>query len=188
MKACALALVTLACVALAAPAYADDGWGAGVEVMADEEMGDLRGGLAVAPGLEVNFGAVITTYVNGAPALTTNLTWTDTGQLVSETLGQAGESINNLTPEQRSELGLGGLENAGGVVIADADGVTALVHNITDGALQNIIVNTATGRDLRQDVDLTLTLPGFEAVQDSLLLERIGIRLSEDWRDVAFGQ
>lgn len=186
MHARALLALTLAFAALAAPAYADDGWGAGVEVMADEEMGELRGGLAVAPGLEVNFGAVITTYVNGSPALTTNLTWTDTGQMVSDTIGAIGQSLSDLTPEQRAALAIDGLEGANGVVINDAEGVTALVHNITDGALQNIIVNTATGRDLRQEVDLTLTLPGFEAIQQDLLLERIGLRLDADMRGVVF--
>ncbi|HRP12603.1 MAG TPA: hypothetical protein PLK37_16380, partial [Terricaulis sp.] len=140
------------------------------------------GGLAVAPGLEVNFGAVITTYVNGAPALATTLTWSDNSQLVEQTIGALGQSLDALSPEQRAQLGLSGLGDAGGVVIADADGVTALVHNVTDGALQNIIVNTATGRSLSQEVDVTLTLPGFEAVQGALLLERIGIRLDEDMR------
>lgn len=180
MKARALFALTLALTAFAAPARAEDGWGADVEVMSEADMGELRGGLAVAPGLEVNFGAVITTYVNGAPALTTNLTWTDTGQFVEQTIGAIGQSLDDLTPEQRTELGLDGLGDANGVVINDAAGVTALVHNVTEGALQNIIVNTATGRDLRQDVDLTLTLPGFEALQASMLLERIGIRLQDD--------
>ena len=64
---------------------------------------------------------------------------------------------------------------------ADAfQGVTALVHNITDGALQNIIINNATGRDLAQEIDVTLTLPGFELIQESLLVESFGIRLTDD--------
>jgi len=181
------ALATLALFALTPPAFADAGWGADVEVMSGEEMGELRGGLAVAPGLEVNFGAVITTYVNGAPALATTLTWSDTAQFVEQTIGQIGQSLDTLTPEQRAQLGLESLGEAGGVVIADAEGVTALVHNVTDGALQNIIVNTAAGRDLRQEIDLTLTLPGFEAVQETLLLERIGIRLDADMRGATIG-
>jgi len=180
-----MAAVSLA--ALALPAHADTGWGEGIEVMAAEDLGALRGGLAITPNLQINFGAVITTYVNGTPALSTNLTWTDAGQIVEQTIGNLGERIDALTPTQREELGIGGMENAGGVVIADAEGVTALVHNITEGALQNIILNTATGRDLRQEVDVTVELPGFSAVQDSLMLERIGIRIDEDLRSVQFG-
>ena len=180
-------LASVICCATPASAFADAPWGADIEVMDASEMGELRGGLAVAPGLEVNFGAVITTYVNGTPALTTNLTWTDTGQFVEQTIGEVGQSLDSLTSEQRAELGLDGMENNGGIVIADADGVTALVHNVTEGALQNIIINTAAGRDLHQEVDVTLTLPGFETMQDALLLERIGIRLGADLDNVIIG-
>jgi hypothetical protein len=184
----ALPLFLAACIALIAqPAFAHDSWDEGVELISESEMDALRGGFAVGSGIEIQFGAQITTLVNGVPALTTNLTWSNTGQLVSDTIGQIGQSIEHLTSEQRAELGLDGLESAGGVVIEDADGVTALVHNITQGALQNIIVNSATGRDLRQEIDLTLTLPGFEAVQQSLQLERIGIRLDADLRGVIIG-
>lgn len=130
---------------------------------------------------------MITTYVNGAPALTTNLTWTDTGKLMEQTIGAIGQSLDTLTPEQRSQLGIDALGNASGVVINDSDGVTALVHNVTNGTLQNIILNTASGHDLRQEVNLTLTLPGFEHVQAGLLLERIDIRLHEDLRGAGLG-
>ena len=179
----------LAAALLAAPAgaRADSFWGDDVELMADEELGAYRGGIAIAPGLDVNFGVEVTTYVNGAPALTTTLTWNESGQFVAQTMGDIGQQIDELTPEQRAALGLEGLAGAGGVVISDADGVTALAHNVTDGALQNIIVNTATGRDLRQEVDVTLELPGFEAVQDSFNLERFGFRLSDDMSGIHIG-
>jgi len=175
-------LLASAIWALALPASAEAPWGGEVEVMSDAEMGELRGGIAIAPNLEIQFGAVVTTYVNGAPALTTNLTWTDAGQLAQETIAAAGQQLSELTQDQRAAMGLSGLGDANGVVIADEAGVTALVHNVTNGAMQNIILNTASGRDLHQDIDVTLTLPGFEMVQAGLLLERIGIRLNEDMR------
>lgn len=166
-------------VALATPAHAEDAWGDGVEVMADDEMHGLRGGIRVN-GIEIGFGAVVTTYVNNMPVLSTQLTLTDAGAMVSETLGNVGQQLSDLSTDQLDALGLGGLENAGGVVIDDEAGVTALVHNVTDGALQNIIINNATGRDLRQDIDVTLTLPGFEMIQNSLFGERMGIRLGDE--------
>lgn len=179
-----LLLSAVAVLALASPAHAFD-WD-DAEVMADEEMSDLRGGISITPQLEINFGATITTFVNGAPALSTQLTWTNAGQFIEQTVGEIGQRIEDLTPEARTALGVDGLENAGGVVIDDAEGVTALVHNVTEGALQNIILNTATGRDLRQEIDVTLTLPGFEAIQDSIILERLGIHLVDDM-SVRFG-
>jgi hypothetical protein len=179
---CAAALV-----GLSAPAYAnDDGWGEGIEVIDETEMQDLRGGVRIA-GVDIEFGAIITTALNGVPVLTTQLTWTDAGAVVEQTMADVGESLSEMSPEELEALGLNGLEGAGGVVIDDEDGLTALVHNVADGALQNIIVNTATGRDVTQDIDVTLTLPGFDFIQSSLILERFGMRLEDDLRGVLVG-
>jgi len=179
-------LSAVAFASLSGPAWANDSvWGDGVEVMADEDMARHRGGFDIG-GLQINFGAVVTTYVNGVPALTTTLTWTDVGTIVEQTVGDVGANINSLTPAELEALGLNGLESAGGIVIDDADGVTALVHNITEGTLQNIIVNSATGRDLSQEIDVTLELPGFELVQQQLLLERFGLQITDDMRGVIF--
>jgi len=179
----ALVLITSAAsVALSAPAYADESWGEGVEVLQDAEMQDLRGGLAVG-GITFDFGAVVTTLVNGMPVVTTQLTITDAGTIVDQTIANVGENIQDMTEDQRNALGLGGLDNAAGVVIQDESGVTALVHNVTNGALQNIIVNTATGRDLAQNIDVTLDLPGFEAIQNSLTTELFAMRTIADLSD-----
>lgn len=172
--------------AACAPAHADDAWGDGIEVMADDEMSDLRGGIAIG-GIEMGLGATITSTVNGTPVLTTTFTWTDAGAVMEQVLSGVGKDIKDLSPEQRDALGLAGLEDAGGIVIEDEDGITAFVHNVTDGALQNIIVNTATGRELGQDVDVTLTLPGFEFVQSELMTERFGMRIADDFSTVIIG-
>lgn len=164
---------------LAAPAWADESWGDGIEVMSADDMDAHRGGFEIG-GLNINFGATVTTLVNGIPALVTTLTWTDVGAMVEETVGEVGQNIADMTPEQLTALGLDGLENAGGVLIEDESGVTALVHNITEGSLQNIIINNATGRDLAQQIDVTLTLPGFEFIQGQLVAERFGINLTDD--------
>jgi hypothetical protein len=177
------AILLAACMlaALVAPANAAEAanWGDDVQVMQDEELGDMRGGFAVG-GYDINFGAVVTTYVDGTPALSTNVTWTDAGAIVNQTITTAGQDIASLTQAQRNALGIGGLDNASGVVITDASGVTALVHNLAEGALQNILVNTASGRDIAQSVDVTLSLSGFDAIQANLELQRIGLRLSDD--------
>jgi hypothetical protein len=180
----AVPLLAAIAAAFAAPAAAGElDWGGDIEVMAEAEMNELRGGFEV-PGtnVNINFGAVVTTYVNGSPALTTNVTWTDAGAIVDQTMANVGRSLDQLSPEGRTALGLDGLDGAGGLVIEDEAGLTALVHNVTDGALQNIIINSATGRDLRQDVELTLELPGFDVIQDALTTERFGIRLGDDMR------
>lgn len=167
--------------ALSTPAFADEGWGQDVEVMSADDMDAHRGGFEIGR-LNFNFGATVTTLVNGVPALVTNLTWTDVGAFVNRTVGQVGRNISDMTPEQLNAMGLNGLNGLGGVVIEDEAGVTALVHNVTDGSLQNIIINNATGRDLAQQIDVTLTLPGFELIQSELTTEIFGMHLNDDLR------
>jgi hypothetical protein len=169
-----------------APARADEGWDDDIEVMQDEEMADQRGGFRIG-GFEFNFGAVITSTIDGVPVLTTTIMWTDAGAIIQRTLAGLGQNLDDLTPEQRSALGLDGLEGAGGLLVEGTDGVTALVHNVTDGSLQNIIVNTATGRDISQDIDVRLELPNFEFVQQQLMTERFGIRIGDDLNTVSIG-
>lgn len=185
----AMLFTAAAFTALATPAYADDSaWSDGIEVMADDEMGEMRGGFAIG-NLNINFGATVTTILNGIPVLTSTLTITDTGAIVNQTIADVGSSIDDMSTEQLDALGLGGLgEDAAGIVIEDESGVTALVHNVTEGALQNIIVNTATGRDIAQDIEITLDLPGFDFIQGELSLERFGFRLQDDMMGVAFGR
>ncbi len=179
-------LTAIAFATLTSPALAsEDAWGGDIEVMADGEMDDLRGGFEI-PGtsITVNFGAVVTTVLNGTPVLTTNVTWTDAGAIVDQTMANVGTSLSEMPAEAKEALGLDGLENADGLVIQDEAGVTAIVHNVAESSIQNIIVNTATGRDIEQDIDITLELPGFEAIQGALMTERFGIYLTDDMRGV----
>lgn len=170
-----------ALLALSTPAYAADGaWGNDIEIIPDTEMKDLRGGIGI-PGMpNINFAIVITTLMNGTPVVTTNLTVDETGAMLQQTVGNIGENIADLSDDALGQLGLAGLRNAVGVIINDDAGVTALVHNITDGSLQNIIVNRADGRDLAQNIDVTLDMPGFDAVQRSFLDERFGIHITDE--------
>ena len=178
-----------ACVlsALSAPAYAStDDWGGDIEVMDDAEMDDLRGGFNVG-GIEIGFGAVVTSTLNGVPVMTTQLTVTDAGSIVEQTMQNAGQTLGSLTSEQLAALGLAAFEGMSGIVINGEGGITAFVHNITDGTLQNILVNTASGQDIEQDVDITLTLPGFEAIQNGFAMERFGMLIGDDLQSVAIG-
>lgn len=177
----------MAVFSLATPAHAEDAWGDDVQVMTDDEMAAERGGIRLPNGVDVGFGAIVTTYANGLPVLQTLLTWSDAGPALASSIGSFGRSIDSMSPEERTALGLEGLQGLSGVVIADADGVTAVAHNVTDGALQNIILNTASGRDLVQTVDVTLTLPKFELAQGAMRADLAGLRVAADLRDQLAG-
>jgi hypothetical protein len=182
-----LLFATCALGALSGSALAaSDDWGEGIEVIDDADMDDLRGGFTVG-GIEIGFGAVVTSTLNGVPVLTTQITVTDTGEVVEEILNIVGQNLADLTPEELAALGLEGVDGAAGVIVASESGVTAFVHNMANGSLQNILVNTATGQDIAQDIDVTLTLPGFEYIQSQLSLEQFGMRLSDDLQNVAIG-
>lgn len=178
-----LGFATLALSALSAPAHA---WEDGVEVMDDAEMNDLRGGINIA-GIEIGFGATVTSTLDGVPVLTTQFTLTDAGSILRQTLLAAGADISALTPEQRSALGLNGLDGLDGIVIEGEGGGTAFIHNLTSGALQNIVVNTADGREITQTIDISLQLPNFDLVQQSMMLEHFGMQISEDLQSMSFG-
>ena len=111
MNARLLLLCGVFMAALAAPAWADDGWGDGIEVMSAEDLDAHRGGFEIA-GLNINFGATITTLVNGVPALTTVLTWTDVGAFVQETVGsigqhrQIGGKLARVQPDAADKVGI----------------------------------------------------------------------------------
>jgi hypothetical protein len=186
MRPCALLLATVAFAALATPAWADDNvWGEGVEIMSDADMNDHRGGFEVA-GINVNFGATITTFVDGIPALTTTLTWTDAGAVIEDTVGSLPQNATSLTAGQLIGIGIDPTSDAAGIIIDDETGATEIVHNVSDGTLQNIIINTASGLDITQAIDVNLELPGFEMVQADLIVERFGIRLADDLQSVIF--
>ena len=130
---------------------------------------------------------MVTTYVNGVPVLTTTLTWTDAGAIVEETIGALGQNVAEL-----SRRAAGGARRRDGRKSRAASSSTtrpASPRSFTTSpkaSLQNIIINNASGRDLMQEIDVTLELPGFEAVQSGLFVEHFGFQISDDMRGIMF--
>jgi len=75
-----------------------------------------------------------------------------------------------LTPEgpQVTRIGVGG------------NGGANYVHHVADGSLLNIVTNTDSDRLIRQETDITLTLPGFEQVQANMAKDLFGLHLGDD--------
>ncbi len=148
--------------------------------LSDAELADMRGGFLTAGGVVFDFGAIVRTYVNGALALETRLTWTPAGPVTEQTTG----SLPGWTPivsDQVGALDLTGLPaGASGLVLNDENGTTALIHNVMNGQLQNMVLNAADGRDIRQDMQVMLTLPNFEDMQRDYSFDRIGTQISQD--------
>ena len=141
----------------------------GPQALSDEELSGLRGGFITTNGFTFGFGVVIRSYVDDRLALETRMTWTPTGPATEQTRGDVpgmtdlASALTSLLNSGIDLRNLGG--TSGGVALVGGDGATALIHNVTSGQLQNLIVNSASNRDLRQDMELNLYLPDLATMQ-----------------------
>lgn len=58
-------------------------------------------------------------------------------------------------------------------------GMTTILHRMDDGQLSNILINSDDNRNFRQELNVTLTLPGFADMQRGFESLRIGRDLTE---------
>lgn len=166
-----LALALLAAAPAAAAAQSR-------EPMSDAELDDARGGYLVANGVTFGFGLVMRSYVDDQLALQTRLTWTETGPVTERTSAAGSVALSDaIDGLLASGIDLRGLTGADGVVVAGDGGTTTLVHNIAPGQLQNLILNSASNRSLRQEIEVSLTLPDLAAMQRGFSLQQFTGRI-----------
>lgn len=156
----------------------------GAQSLSDEELSGLRGGFLTANGFTFGFGVVIRSYVNDQLALQTRLTWTPTGPVTEQIRGDAPgltDLASAMTSLLNSGIDLRGLSGtSGGVALVSGEGATALIHNVTTGQLQNLIVNSASDRNLRQDMELNLYLPDLAAMQSASSAQQRAMQMTYD--------
>jgi hypothetical protein len=141
--------------------------------LSTSELETMRGGFVLPMGIEANFGAVARTFSDDTLLLETHFTWTAAGVerenvLVSPLLGEAGAALTD------------------GFELRDFNGATLIAHQAGVGGLRNVILNDASGRALRAEVQLTVTLPGFAAVQGDFSRSVLALRLGDDLRDATY--
>lgn len=149
----------------------------GLQTAAERDLADARGGYITAGGVTFDLGAVITTWRNGALALQTVLNWSPTGVTTAHSTG--GPVGGDLLA-----TGLPALSSSGGIAITDPNGATTVLHMTGDGQFINTLVTSESNQVFAQDIAVTITLPGFDAVQTSLLSDRMGIRLNNELGDL----
>lgn len=75
-------------------------------------------------------------------------------------------------------IDLSGLGNATGVTVNDRKGFTAALHEATRERIIGTLINTASGRDLRQELEVRIDVQGYRAFQqnarETLLNSRFG--------------
>jgi hypothetical protein len=172
----AFALASLAAPLSATAGVVEDAYLGDMEVapltMADLE--DQRGGFMTPLGFEVDFGAVVTSTVDGALAMKTEFNWTDSGVTKTVTTPDGALGL---------DAGLAGGINFGknvadltGVVVpgdpTKGGGATAIVQGFDLSGLSTAIINTASNREVITDTQLNLAVPALQldnmAVQQAM--------------------
>jgi len=170
-----LAVLFAAC-ALPGAASAAAPAGASPPPVSDHELGEMRGGFTV-DGITFGFGAEVRTYVDGKLALQTKLTWTDKGAVTRTTRGDLGTRLRPDRPT--GGLNLQGLKGAKGVLISDPSGATAIAHRTTADGIDNLVINSASNRDIRQEVQLNLAIPELAKMQADFGRAQASARLDQ---------
>jgi hypothetical protein len=147
-------------------------------IVSDEELDQNRGGF-MWEGVDVNLGAEIRTYLNGALVLQTNISWTAAGANTTRFVSAA------LTPANAAQLQAGILSSGGiSMHVGDqsvflANGGQTAIFQPTDGAIQNILINRASNISARQEIDAVLDLGNFGQFQQRTGNSRIGDMIGE---------
>ncbi len=171
-----------------------------LQVIEDQELDQLRGGFEFR-GLQFEFGANIRTFIDGVLALESvisiakdgmitqqnpatqinpDTTTGITNQLSPDILmgGITADTVVDSDLNPQATVDLTGVADANGIVIQDVKGYTAALHQVRRDQILSLIVNTASGRDLRQELDVNVTVDNFRqfqrSVRDSILNGRLG--------------
>ena len=152
----------------------------------DKVLAEQRGGFAWQ-GMQISLGADVRTYLNGDLALHSTVSWTPAGASHGQavygalTPAAADRIVAGILTSQNISMNVGEAQ----VYLAN-EGQTALIQR-TDGAIQNIVVNTANGVDIRQQVDATLDLTGYAGFAQAMSFQRMGAALGDAVGNAAIG-
>lgn len=135
---------------------------AALEALDESLLAEQRGGFTMN-GMTVSLGAEFRTFLEGELVLRTTVSWRPEGMTREE---WSSAAISQATAEQLRDGVLSGngitMRVGDQSVYLANDDRTALVHR-TDGGLQNMVINTASNTNIRQEADITLDVAGYSA-------------------------
>lgn len=141
--------------------------------------GALSGAVDVAAG-------VLSLDAIGTPGDMLKQVTQATPQVEDDPLGNqiAASTATGQTPQQvvqaAAALGINlGAVTGGSALVMNGEngGGTAILHSISETGLSNVLLNTATGQDIRIETDITLVMPGLEAFQQDILSQNLQLQL-----------
>jgi hypothetical protein len=135
-------------------------------VVKDGDLGGMRAGFFTAAGAQFDFGATVTTLVNGNLALQSTLNWTPTGLAVQQFSGSTPIASMASDP-----LGQQAITN---------NGQTQVFSNLSSGQLQNFVVNSASNQNISQSTNVALTIYNFADWQHQMATNSVASHLAAD--------
>lgn len=171
-----------------------------VEVIGTDELGEMRGGLSIA-GLDIDVGAVVRTIIDGTLALESHISLATANEIAAAINADTGSAVNAALPSGsgggtetvatanagnsngaarpadnvtiQSSSSAVNLANPASVVINDAKGLTQVIHDVTRDRVVAAIVNQADRREIRQQVDIDITVSNFREFQRAAAQQRV---------------
>jgi len=128
------------------------------------EMENLRGGFADPSGLIYQFAVDVKTLLNGSEVFSRSI-------VVAPSNGQLqATTASNLAPNNSAGgLSISMLGNGAGIIVTDANGnSTTALSQTANGTPASIILNTGSGRNLTQSVNISLTLQNMTSIMNFL--------------------
>jgi hypothetical protein len=152
---------------------------AGLQTVDDRKLSHMRGGFSVA-GINVAFGAVVTTMINGVAVLQTQFVATNAGLIAN----QSGPVTTTSTPL----AGLPGTKvtvaqgpsgpNTQVVTVAAPTGTTAAIATIGSQKIVNAIVSNASNQNISQQIELNVQLSNFNSVANQMGHDQLGSQVA----------
>ena len=146
-------------------------------VLEAADLAALRGGFSLR-GLEMEFGASLRSFQDGRLLMETLVNVTDRGTRTTTTIPRALDTLSpgpdtaartgSRPPAADRGIELNGLGNAGRVVVNDARGVTASIHEVTRQRILGVLVGRATDTALRQEAQVDVTIRNFSQFQQTV--------------------
>lgn len=137
---------------------------AAVLTASPDYLAELRGGLQVG-ALDVAFTANVRTIVNGALVLESTTSLTPGGTMVTQpNTANTGTNAGTLNFGGASPSGIGG---QAGVVLEDPSGLTTAIHSVTQEQILGAVFTTASNQQIRQEINVQVTIANFGQFQDA---------------------
>jgi hypothetical protein len=155
-------------------------------LLTDDELADQRGGLRTPSGLEIGFAASLRTLIDGRLILATRLTWTDRGVQTQRVAASSDATtspggVTATVPGQTSgATQVAATPSPGGftaTVPGETGGATQVMQNFSGGQITNVVLNTASNRTIRQNIDITLVIPLLAGLQHQVSADRLAASL-----------